>query len=317
MKLFGIIGLVLVVIASGLYLLMPKPPKDEEEIEYIAELEEYFNKVVAAGRPPGLSVAVVKGDQIVYANGFGILDGVSGDPAYEDAVYHWWSMTKVPTAVAVMQLQERGDLDIDDPITDYLPFFEVAYQNELRQDITIRQILNHSAGLTDPVPALITWLHLEGDPAPNQTDLLQEKLPEFSKLIYLPGEKSRYSNLGFMALGALIEHVSGQTYENCIVENILIPMGMNNTNFVFTPSMAEKEVTGAQHLIDMFTPLLPMYKLTYIIRERIGMRYWFHRVYNDQTSPTGLIGPVTDVALFMGAYMNSVKGLLNSGSISI
>jgi CubicO group peptidase (beta-lactamase class C family) len=120
-----------------------------------------------------------------------------------------------------------------------------------------------------------------------------------------------------MVLGALIEAVSGQTYEEYVVNNILLPLGMHNTAFVYTDSMAEHEATGSQHLIDMYTPLFPVLRLGYIIRERVGMRLWFNRIYNDQTSPTGLIGPVTDMALFMMAYLADETPLLQPETVSL
>jgi CubicO group peptidase (beta-lactamase class C family) len=120
-----------------------------------------------------------------------------------------------------------------------------------------------------------------------------------------------------MVLGALIEAVSGQTYEAYIVDNILLPLDMQNTNFVYTESMAENEATGSQHLVDLFTPFFPIFDLNYMIREKVGMRYWFNRVYNDQTPPTGLIGPVTDMALFMIAYLNDGESILQPETISL
>jgi CubicO group peptidase (beta-lactamase class C family) len=81
--------------------------------------------------------------------------------------------------------------------------------------------------------------------------------------------------------------------------------------------MAENEAIGSQHFVDLFTPFFPIYRLNYIIKEREGLRYWFHRVYNDQTSPTGLIGPVTDLAKFMSAYLNEGEPILQPSSISM
>ena len=74
------------------------------EMTGIGELENYLERVVSAEHPPGLSVAVVKDGRMVYANGFGVADGPRNVLATRDTVYHWWSMTKIPTAVAVMQL---------------------------------------------------------------------------------------------------------------------------------------------------------------------------------------------------------------------
>jgi CubicO group peptidase (beta-lactamase class C family) len=312
------IGIVIGVLAlAGLvmYIMMPKTPKPPENITSVTELEDYFNKVAKAGRSPGLSVAVVKNGEMVYANGFGVADGPNNIQATKDSVYHWWSMTKIPTAIAVMQLHERGLLDIDDPIKEYLPFFIVSYDGVEQPEISIRQLLNHSSGLANGIPELITWLHMEGEPAVNQTELVIEKFPDYNELKFQPGGKSQYSNFGYMPLGALIETVSGQTYENYVLDNILRPLGMHSTNFVYTEIMTENEAIGSQHLVDMYTPFFPLYKLNYLIRERVGLRYWFHRVYTDQAPPTGLIGPVTDVSQFMFAYLNDGESILETETV--
>lgn len=311
----GVLVGVIAVAGLGLYILKPKTPKRPENLEGINELEDYFEQVVAAKQPPGLSVAVVKDDEMVYANGFGLADGPNNTSTTKDTVYHWWSMTKIPTAVAVMQLHERGLLNIDDPVSDYLPFFNVSYKGIEQPNVSIRQVLNHTAGLPDAVPELMTWLHLEGDPPINQTELVIEKFNDYDELLFLPGEKPQYSNFGYMVLGALIEAVSDQTYEEYVIDNILLPLGMQNTNFVYTESMAKDEAAGSQHLVDMYTPLLPILKLGYLIREWEGMRLWLERVYNDQTPPTGLIGSVTDVGRFMMAYLNNGEGILQPETV--
>jgi CubicO group peptidase (beta-lactamase class C family) len=313
----GIFVGALVIVVLGLYILKPKSPKPSGSLNSASELENYLEQVVSAQRPPGLSVAVVKDGELVYAVGFGFADGPGNIKATRDTVYHWWSMTKIPTAVAVMQLHERGLLDIDDPIIDYLPFFKVSYKGADQEDITIGQVLSHSSGLPDAMPELVTWLHSEGEPPINQTELVVDKFSNYDDLVFMPGEKTRYTNWGYMVLGALIEAVSGQTYEQYVIDNILKPLGMQNTNFVYTEVMAEHEAIGSQHMVDLFTPFFPIYGLNYMIREREGLRYWLHRVYNDQTSPTGLIGPVTDMARFMNAYLNEGEPVLRPSSISM
>ena len=81
--------------------------------------------------------------------------------------------------------------------------------------------------------------------------------------------------------------------------------------------MADNEASGSQHLIDIFTPFFLIFKLNYMIKERAGMRLWLHRIYNDQTPPTGLIGPVTDVVSFMDAYLDDGDSILQPETISI
>lgn len=92
----GIFVGVFVVVGLGLYIMMPKTPKPQENINSVSELEDYLEQVFAAGRSPGLSVAVVKDDEVVYANGFGVADGPKNLIAPKETIYHWWSMTKSP-----------------------------------------------------------------------------------------------------------------------------------------------------------------------------------------------------------------------------
>lgn len=84
---------------------IPKPP---DGIKNISEFEQYMNKVVESGTPPGMSLAVVKNDSIIYSKGFGWADEPKKICATSRTVYHWWSCTKIVTAIAILQLQENG-----------------------------------------------------------------------------------------------------------------------------------------------------------------------------------------------------------------
>lgn len=165
-------------------------------------------------------------------------------------------MTKIPTAIAIMQLREQGRLNLDDGVTEYLPWFEVTYPSDIRQAITIRDLLQHTSGLPDTVPAIIGWVHYD-DATRDQTEIVKTYLPNYRKLKFEPRQKASYSNLNYMVLGAIIESVSGQSYETYITENILDPLGMSQTGFVYTPSMAKHEALGSLPLIHLYTPLLP------------------------------------------------------------
>ena len=105
----------------------PHPPKVPSRVDNKAELEAHLNRLVASGNPPGLSVTVVKDGKIVYNRAFGYADGPKGTLATPETVYHWWSMTKIPTAIAIMQLQERGKLHLDDSVTQHLSWFKAVY----------------------------------------------------------------------------------------------------------------------------------------------------------------------------------------------
>ena len=90
-------------------------------------------------------------------------------------------MVKPATASAVMQLQEQGLLDIDDPVKNHLPFFNVKYPSANSKIITIRHLLTHRSGLHTNVPEVIGWIHFDGDPEWNQTELIKKVLPDYAE----------------------------------------------------------------------------------------------------------------------------------------
>jgi D-alanyl-D-alanine carboxypeptidase len=314
LKIIGSILAVLVLVTAVVLLLAPRSPRPPGAVKSVSQLEAYLTALTESGMPPGVSLAVIKDGHLVYSQGFGWADGPKGQRASAGTVYHWWSMTKIPTAIAILQLQERGVLSIDDPVSKYLPFFQVTYPDSRQILITLRHLLNHSSGLKDNVPEIIGWVHWEGDPPYNQTELLKAKFPAYSQLIFTPGERTQYTNIGYMVLGAVIEAVSGQSYEAYVAENIFLPLKMDCTGFVVTSQMAEQEAAGTQHIINLFTPLLfPLMDIKALVRERDGMRLWFNRIYNDQTPPTGLIGPVSDAARLVQSIQNG--GVLDGQQI--
>lgn len=307
------IVLILFVLGIGLYAFAPHPPATPKAVNDRAELEAYLERLVASGSPPGLSVVVVKDGQMVYNRAFGLADAPRNVAATPETVYHWWSMTKIPTAIAILQLQEKGLLNIEDAAVKYLPWFDVVYPSGDCPPISIRNLLQHSSGLPDTIPAMIGWVHTD-DSGRDQTELVKKLLPEYNKLKFKPGEKAAYSNLNYMVLGTVIEAVTGQSYENYVTENILQPLGMSQTAFVYSSTMAEHEAAGTLPVVHFYTPMLPaLLDTSALIRERQGKLFWFQRVYIDVTASTGLIGPTPDVARFMMAYLND--GTLDGVSI--
>ena len=192
----------------GLYISAPHAPATPKALASRADLENYLGQLVSSGSPPGLSLVVVKDGQIAYSNAFGFADGPRGIKATPETVYHWWSMTKIPTAIAILQLQEQGELALEDRVTDHLPWFQVNYPSAISAPITIRDLLQHTSGLPDTVPAMTSWIHYT-DEVYNQTEVLKKYLPEFNTLKFEPGSRAVYSNLNYMVLGAIIEFCFG------------------------------------------------------------------------------------------------------------
>jgi CubicO group peptidase (beta-lactamase class C family) len=305
-KLFGGTVLLLALVIGGYFLLRPKPPQAPETVANLADAEAYLEELVEFGTPPGISLVVVKDGKIVYNKGFGLADGPNNIPAAPETVYRFFSVTKIPTAIATLQLHERNLLDIDDPVADYLPFFEVVYPSDGSETITIRHLLNHSSGVPDNMPEVMGWMHPEDEPRLDQTALLEEVFPDYAELIFEPGDHAEYTNVGYMTLGAIIEAVSGQTYEDYVVENIFQPLGMNHSNFVYTDEMLPYAAVGSHPQISIESFLLPFLYDNWdeFVREKTDGKIWFNRFYADSDPPTGMIAPATDLARFMLAYLN-------------
>ncbi|MGD1045919.1 MAG: serine hydrolase domain-containing protein [Bacteroidota bacterium] len=278
-------------------------PEQLKENATITELETYLNALVESGNPPGMSLVVVKDGKIVYEKGFGWADEPMGIASTPGSVYHWFSLTKIATAIAILQLQEQGKLQLEDSVRTYLPYFNAQYPSAHSKPVTIQHLLTHSSGLPDAGFRIISWIHHDGEPSVNQTVLVEKVLPDYSKLEFEPGDQTQYTNIGYMVLGAIIEKVTGQTYEDYIREHLLKPLAMNHTDFLYTKEMEPFEAAGSHPVFDAMTPFLPIIAGSYI-REISGKHLWFERVYNDQTPSTGLIGSAMDAARLVAVYLN-------------
>ena len=291
----------------GIVILAPLPPSAPESMSSAAELDQFLEDLVESNSPPGISVVVVKDGETVYNEAFGLADGPNEIAATPDTVYHWFSTTKIVTAIATMQLVEQGLVDLDDPVSDYLSFFEPKYPSASSEPVTVVQLLNHSSGLPDNVPAVVSWVHLDEEPALDQTGFLQDKLPSYDDLRFEPGSSAVYTNVGYYVLGGLIEQVTGQSYEEYVVEHVLEPLGMTNTRFEYTEAMVAHDGVGAHPLADFLTAFLPFMSAPWpseYIREYDGGNVWFNRFLFDGSPPSGLVGPAPEMARLGAAILN-------------
>jgi CubicO group peptidase (beta-lactamase class C family) len=254
-----------------------------------------------SGRVPGVSVAVVGRDGVRWMKGFGLADLPSRSPALPDTVYPWYSMTKVVTATAVLQLWERGRLALDEAVGRYYEPIARLQPSADAARITIRNLLNHSSGLANPVP--VGWIHLADDPAPDPRAFLEALLAKHPKLQFAPGTRASYSNLGYLVLGEVIASVAGCSYQDCVRERILTPAGMTKTDFRHTPDMLSRAATGYQRRWSVMTPLLRMLVPRGVFGKPSGRFVSFNRFYLNGSAYGGLVGPVEDVARFLYAHL--------------
>ena len=196
---------------------------------YEKDLEVVLQEIMTRWDIPGLAVGIVEGDEIVYAKGFGVQSLETQAPVTLDSVFCVQSVSKCFVATAVMQLVERGKLDLDAPLVQYLPYFQM--DDERYRQITIRQMLSHTSGMPDMDE--IEYVELVAHP--EYDDGAAERFVRGlsdRKLIANPGERFSYSNIAYNVLGDLLAKVSAKSFESAMQEHILIPSGMPNSTFL-------------------------------------------------------------------------------------
>ena len=165
-----------------------------------------------------------------------------------DTTYNWASITKTMTAIAILQLRDRGRLSLDDAAVRYVPELrEVHDEFGSIDEITIRQLLSHSAGFRNP-----TWpwdcddaKNCDWQPfEPTKWAQVAAMLP-YTHVAFKPGSRWSYSNLGYVFLGQIIERLSGDDFEVYIDKNILKPLGMTASYFDRAPYFLEDHVAAS------------------------------------------------------------------------
>jgi CubicO group peptidase (beta-lactamase class C family) len=193
-------------------------------IESFADLEALLQKQVdrLAG---SVSIAVVHQDKIVYTYVYGEANPLEGIPADTRTIYRFGSMAKVFTASALMQLVEQGRVDLEAWPGAYIPEFPE------RWNVTVRQLLNHSACMPDKESLVNGLIAKRGEPLPPLEEIFSGYIKDNPDLLCEPGKVSNYANIHYLALGRIIEEVSGEPFETYVVDRILAPLRMESTHF--------------------------------------------------------------------------------------
>jgi CubicO group peptidase (beta-lactamase class C family) len=249
------------------------------------------------GHVPGIAVAVVDADGIRAAVGVGMADLAGGRPASPEMVCPWFSMTKIATATAAMQLMERGVLDLDAPLASHVPQMRHLRPASDAARITARHLLSHSAGLANPIP--VGWIHPLDQPGPDPDTFLDGLLSKHEKLRFEPGTKCSYSNLGMLVLGAAMTNVTGDPFSDLVSRGVLDPLGMDSTGFAYTPAMEARSATGYHPRRSLMRFMLKRW----VIGRPVGRWISLNRFLLDGQAYGGLIGPVTDASRFVRMHI--------------
>src|SRR5438067_5335427 len=200
-------------------------PKTDRVARLSTELEPKIKAEIQQGHLPGFAMGVIRNGKLIYAKGFGVTKLGSNAPITLRSLFHMASVTKTFVATAVMQLVEKGKIDLDAPLTRYLPYFRL--NDERYTAITIRQMLSHTSGIPDTVN--YNWDKPEYD-----AGALERFVRSIAdqKLVFAPGEKFGYSNTAYEILGDVIAKVSGESFEDYVQHNILTSLGMKDSTLL-------------------------------------------------------------------------------------
>jgi CubicO group peptidase (beta-lactamase class C family) len=245
-------------------------------------LDRYVVRQMENSRIPGAAIAIAQGGNLVHSRGFG--HNVRGQPVTAQTPFWIGSNTKSFTALAVMQLVESGDVELDAPVQRYLPAFRLA-DVEASSRITVRHLLNQTSGLSrsSGIEALLE----------DETKTLEETVRNMRTVETKgeTGESYQYSNLNSVVLGLLLENVSGKPWQEYIRERIFLPLEMQSSAATFD---------GPQGLA-----------MTAVHSYWFGYPARVQPIYRPGLAPSGyLVSTAEDMARYLSMYLEggSFKG---------
>lgn len=193
----------------------------------------------------GLAVGVVRDGNLEF-HGHGLADVATNDPVTRDTVFRVGSLTKTFTAIAVLQLCERGLIDLDAPAAEYLRAYELVSARPWHRPPTVRHLLTHTAGLPELVYPTRVLRPILGETVPfgRRVPTLAEFYRGRLRLVAEPGVVHTYSNHGFATLGQIVEDTARQPLADYLRDRILGPLGMADTDLVRSDRVAARLATG-------------------------------------------------------------------------
>jgi CubicO group peptidase (beta-lactamase class C family)/D-alanyl-D-alanine dipeptidase len=256
------------------------PPRSGLEAS-AEKIEAFIREEMKVHDLPAVSIALVEGKQVVWARGFGLARPKEKVPADAETVYRVGSVSKLFTDLAVMQLVERGELDLDAPVTRYLPDFLPT--NPFGAAITLRQLMAHRSGLVRESPVG----HYFDPTMPTLADTVRSL--NSTTLVHAPTTRQKYSNAAIATVGRVVEVVKKEPFASYVQRSVIASLGMTSTSFEMTPALAKALAIGQMWTYDGRTFDAPTFPLG--------------------TSPAGnLYSTVLDLGRFLVALLDEGRG---------
>jgi CubicO group peptidase (beta-lactamase class C family) len=222
------------------------PTTAPERTVDLAAIDAFVNRMLAAYDVPGAAIAVVLPDGSTYTKGYGVRDVTTSAPVTPNTQFAIASSTKSFTALGVMLLVEEGKIDLDAPVTDYLPNFSLSDPAQT-PNVTVRHLLLHTSGMVRNNAAT-------GNPTITRDEVVG--LAAITPLNGAPGELHEYSNVNTVIAARIIEVVTGQSWEEFTRERILTPLGMDTTT-LNTEDLQQQPDFAMPHERDLLTGMAP------------------------------------------------------------
>ncbi|MGI9263409.1 MAG: serine hydrolase domain-containing protein [Gammaproteobacteria bacterium] len=272
-------SLAIAVFGLGACTKAPEPDDVDTAVLDSVALFETLDQIAAENGGVAFAIGLVAEGNRVYTHAYGEREIDGGEAVTNKSVFHWASVSKPFVATAIMQLHERGKLDLDALLIDVLSGYEVSDRRLV--DVTIRQLLLHTSGMPDVED--YGWDKPEYDDTALRRWVLQESPRD---LLFDPGSDRQYSNVGFEVLGLVIEQVSGLSFEEYMQRNIFKPLDMDDSTFYY-PDVPEALQTAGHEGEEQRHPVA-------------------NYPYNRRHAPSSTLNTnVEDMARFVMAMLNN------------
>lgn len=179
-----------------------------------ATIDRFITQLMDSARVPGLSIALIRDNQVRYSQGYGLTKADSTQRVTAETVFDAASLSKPVFAYAVLQLVDEGRLDLDKPLYEYGPYPDIA-ADERYQKITARMVLSHRTGFPN-------WR--------------KNRQSGQLSLLFTPGERFSYSGEGFVYLQKVVEKITGRPLNELMTERVFKPLRMTRSSYVWTPT---------------------------------------------------------------------------------
>jgi len=212
-------------------------------------IDDTLDKLVRKDKTPSVQYLLFDQNRLLHQYRVGFADVANQKNTDEKTTYNAFSVTKTFTALAIMQLAEKGEIDIDKSAAKYMADFPYS------QDITVRHLLTHTAGIPNPNP--LPWIHPANEHQVFDRDAFFNPVFEkHNKVKTPPDKKFAYSNLGYILLGQLIEQVTGMKYETYIDNHVFKPLSLSKTEIGFEIDNLDHQAKGYHKKISLMNLII-------------------------------------------------------------